>query len=865
MMIIAHLLYVVSLILFATLLQTVVKSAIVATIWSILWISVPALFVSVISMSKTGYGLLCLVSPFAFVFTVFKKSMDSFTPNRLVPMATDELSYAYLISMLFVDCVLYGVLSWYFNEILTGDYGVPKPWNFPFKKSYWVKSSPEIEIEELNTEEKTTDSESQDSFEDDAGVHPGVVITDLTKEYSQRNASPVLAANKVNAVFGENRITSLLGHNGAGKSTTINMLIGLITPTSGNAVIGGNSILTDMDEIRKHIGICTQEDLIFPEFTAPEHLELVARLRRYTSPNLRLEIKATLASVGLPEKEHKNMRAKKFSGGMKRKLSLAIAIFGNPKVVILDEPTTGIDAASKRKIWDTFIREKEGKTIILTTHSMEEADALSDYIYVMSTGSIKCGGSSMFLKNKFGTGYYINFEKSKGFNSKAVLAAVKKTIPSAEIHSETQEGAVINIPFDNERLFPTILKELDAGKEQLCIKNYGLSLTTLEDVFIRMGTEKETSSSQDEEKEIEGDNREDEKEEKDGKKDTYSEKLRVLDYEDDYLPPSSIKRQFSTVFLVNWLFYARRKLKTAAILLFPVLLVLVFAFPFKVKIHSLFAFIYIHISFFFKFAEMSTHIAKEVDLYASLFDMRTTIPYAIENNSGVDTEALNEMLMNVATVYPKISFEEFDSVEEIDEYTSKKGGFIGGLGFSAFEPDEGRITYTFLYNETIPESGVQVQNLMHTALMGYMSNESESKIDIWSHPINVNRFISEDISDYVMNIVFVIFSLFGFLIASAFGAQRLIYEMESKFKSQLFQSGMNPFVYCIGNIVSLAIPTFISAVLLSIVSKLIGINSTSGILFLPFFLTLAIYAFSSAAFIYLFSKLFKKADSCPSK
>ena len=601
MMIVVHLVYVVSLILFGFLLQTAIKNIVAAIICSILWVYIPGQLLSIIPVNKMAYGLLCLVSPFAFTFAVFKKSTESLTPNTLVPMATDELSYTYLVSILFVDCVLYGVFSWYFNEIKAGDYGVSKPWNFLFKKSYWIRSSPEIEIEGLDPEKKATNDPNQGSFENDTEIHPGVTITKLTKVYSQDDAPPVLAVNKISAAFGENRITSLLGHNGAGKSTTINMLIGLITPTSGDANIGGKSILTDMDEIRKQIGICPQEDLIFSDLTAPEHLNLVARLRRYTSPNLKDEIKAALGNMGLPESEHKNMRAKNFSGGMKRKLSLAIALFGNPKVVILDEPTTGIDAASKREIWDTFTREKEGKTIILTTHSMEEADALSDYIYIMSSGQVKCGGSSMFLKNKFGTGYYINIEKGKGFNSDTVLGIVKKTIPNAAIHSESQEVAVINVPFDFERLFPTILRELDAGRAQLGIKNYGLSLTTLEDVFIRMGTEKETSLSQKKEDLSENERQEtagvvpNEVDEKDEKvdEDSFSlENMGMLEDTDDHLPPSTMGRQFSTVFLVNWMFYARRKMKTAIILLLPLLLILVFVFPNKVKTHRFYLFSY---------------------------------------------------------------------------------------------------------------------------------------------------------------------------------------------------------------------------------------------------------------------------------
>ena len=583
-MTVSYVLYVMSLILFGFLLQSVISNIIIAIVVSIFWIYIPAQALSVLPVNRALYGTLCLVSPFDFMFLTFKKATESLSTNSIIPVATNDLGYPWLVSILFVDCVIYGLAAWYVNEIKTGDYGVSKPWNFPFKKSYWFPSTAPQESQRL-IDEGAADEQNQDMFEDNSETQMGVVVANLKKIYTQHNATPVLAVRGINAGFGRDKITALLGHNGAGKSTTINMLVGLITPTSGDAVIEGKSILTHMDEIRNHIGICPQEDFLFPDLTAPEHLRLVARLRGYTSPTLKEDINAALANIGLPESDHKNMRTKKFSGGMKRKLSLAIALFGNPSVVVLDEPTTGIDAASKRAIWDTFTREKEGKTIILTTHSMEEADALSDHIYIMSDGQLKCGGSSMFLKNKFGTGYYVNFEKRQNFSSEAVLGIVKKHIPDAAVYNETAEVAVLTVPFGHTQLFPTVFRELDAKKDQLGIKSYGLSLTTLEDVFVRMGTDRETTGLNHEAHiprvTSEDNNRANEKDGEDDEEDSNNEKKIIFD--DSCPPPSSVGRQFATVLFVNWLFYVRRKIRTAVILGLPVLLIAIFVLPSKVN------------------------------------------------------------------------------------------------------------------------------------------------------------------------------------------------------------------------------------------------------------------------------------------
>lgn len=252
-------------------------------------------------------------------------------------------------------------------------------------------------------------------------------------------------------------------------------------------------------------------------------------------------------------------------------------------------------------------------------------------------------------------------------------------------------------------------------------------------------------------------------------------------------------------------------------------------------------------------------------MYNSLSNTKTTIPYAVENKALVDIEALNEMLRNATAVYPKVTFEEYDSIEAIDNHTAEKGGFIGGLGVSSFDPDKGKIEYTYLYNESIPGSAVQVQNLMDTIFLRHMSSGSGNKIDVWSHGMKIDREEEYASNEYSTNINFIIFALFGLLISSSLGVQRLVYERECLFKSQLFQAGMNPFVYCIGNIVALAIPILIPAVLISVFSAIIGINGSTGVMFIPFLLTHIVLAFSLAAFNYLLSKIFNKSDSCASK
>ncbi len=143
----------------------------------------------------------------------------------------------------------------------------------------------------------------------------------------------------------EGNLLVLLGHNGAGKTTTIGMLTGLLSPTSGDALIFGNSIITDMDEIRKVMGVCPQYDILWPQMTGREHLELFAALKEVSKDQIENEVVERLSDVDLLKVQ--NIPSEGYSGGMKRRLSVAISLIGNPKIVFLDEPTTGMDPVSR--------------------------------------------------------------------------------------------------------------------------------------------------------------------------------------------------------------------------------------------------------------------------------------------------------------------------------------------------------------------------------------------------------------------------------------------------------------------------------------------------------------------------------------
>jgi len=204
---------------------------------------------------------------------------------------------------------------------------------------------------------------------------------------------------------------ALLGVNGAGKSTTFKSLTGEVTPTKGMIRIDGHDIKKDFESARKLIGYCPQENLIFDEMTVQEHLIYYTQLKGIPK-NLRKEIiEQSINNLGLDTHRHKI--SKTLSGGNKRKLCVAIALLGNPSIILLDEPSAGMDPESRRFMWSVIgkIAQKKTSAVVLSTHSMEEAEALSTKMGILVKGGIfKCYGSAQHIKNKFGTGFVIEIK-----------------------------------------------------------------------------------------------------------------------------------------------------------------------------------------------------------------------------------------------------------------------------------------------------------------------------------------------------------------------------------------------------------------------------------------------------------------------
>ena len=222
-----------------------------------------------------------------------------------------------------------------------------------------------------------------------------IKITNLRKEYKD-----IVAVKNLNLEIHEGELFSLLGVNGAGKTTTIKMLATLTKPTSGDALIFGHSILNEEDKIKELIDISMQETAVARKLTVEENIEFYAELSGQSKEEIEKTKEYIYNSFGLDTVKGK--QTSKLSGGWQRKLSIALALVTKPKVLFLDEPTLGLDVIARRELWKTIKELKKDITIILTTHYMEEAEALSDRIGVMKDGELLFVGTKDEMFNKTG-------------------------------------------------------------------------------------------------------------------------------------------------------------------------------------------------------------------------------------------------------------------------------------------------------------------------------------------------------------------------------------------------------------------------------------------------------------------------------
>ena len=393
-------------------------------------------------------------------------------------LSYNKISYLDTLIMFIIEIIFYIFISFFAKYYQNS--GLPF---LDFLKSIFTKVSRDT----LSLSNNVTESSLEINHEDLNEVNQSLKsnntylnLKNVTRKYDQ-----LLAVDNFSGELFKNEIFCLLGHNGAGKTTLIKMISGTEDPDRGDIFLNGISVITDKNYLYHNIGLCQQEDIFFEYLTVSEHLKYMMEIKGVKSDKEQIE--DLINKIDLKQK--KDAICKNLSGGEKRKLCIAMALIGNSQLVLLDEPTSGMDVMAKRALWDFLKEFKKDKIIILTTHSLDEAEYLGDRIGIMSNGHFICSGTSSYLKTKYPCGFNLNLlVNSKVFNENYKQQLYNQLIkyePNLEVKIASKGLFSINIQSNNQNI-KEIFDVIEANKAEFGIEDYTVSSTSLEDVFLKL-------------------------------------------------------------------------------------------------------------------------------------------------------------------------------------------------------------------------------------------------------------------------------------------------------------------------------------------------------------------------------------------
>jgi len=479
-----YMLFSTSSIAFSLFISSPFDSAKVAQIVGFLLYGLISLGGSVVS-PKWSVGTKCVVTLFAppvgFSLGVQSAVGNSMTWSNM-SQVKNNFSVSYAMLFMFLSTIMYMVLYVYLDQVLPHAVGTRRPFWFPLEFLFpSLALSPKDE----------SAAESQSLFAA-SGASSVVETKALCKRY---NASRQVLLD-VNLRLNSGELTVLLGRNGAGKTTLINILTGMTEASSGTARVLGFSVEKNLQQVRENLGFCPQHDIQWPQLTVKEHFEIFGAFRNLSSPVIAERMARLLANIGLSDKS--NSPVSTLSGGMKRKLSVALAFLGDSKFVILDEPTSGLDPLSRRFMWTVLGKLREDRVVLLSTHYMDEAEVLGERVVILSDGQVRANGSVNDLKREFDCGYELVFRGNRDmmkmdFFEKIVKSVV--TLPGTKLeNSKTDSGEVIitvTLPVDAAPLMPSLLAAIKSSSKIAPQDHVNLRAKRLEEVFMSIALDGE--------------------------------------------------------------------------------------------------------------------------------------------------------------------------------------------------------------------------------------------------------------------------------------------------------------------------------------------------------------------------------------
>lgn len=457
--------------------------------------TVTAIFHYAFCIAIPIYPLLgCLISFIKVSWKNVPKNEDAYNP-------WDRLLVA--VTLPYLQCVLWIFLLQYYEK----KYGGRTIRKDPFFRNLSTKSKTKKFPEPPNNEDEDEDVKAERLKVKElmscqcCEEKPAIMVSSLHKEYEDKK--DFLHSRKIKKVatkyisfsVKKGEILGLLGPNGAGKSTIINILVGDIEPTSGQVFLGEySSDATEDDDSIKCMGYCPQINPLWPDITLQEHFEIYGAVKGMSSSDMKEVISRITNALDL--KEHLQKTIKKLPAGIKRKLCFALSMLGNPQITLLDEPSTGMDPKAKQHMWRairTAFKNKK-RAAILTTHYMEEAEAVCDRVAIMVSGQLRCIGTVQHLKSKFGKGYFLEIKLKDWIENLEVDRLQREILyifPNASRQESFSSILAYKIPKEDVQSLSQSFSKLEEAKHTFAVEEYSFSQATLEQVFVELTKEQE--------------------------------------------------------------------------------------------------------------------------------------------------------------------------------------------------------------------------------------------------------------------------------------------------------------------------------------------------------------------------------------
>ena len=656
-------------------------------------------------------------------------------------------------------------------------------------------------------------------------------INDLIKVFGNGK----LAVDHLNIEMFSNQIFSLLGHNGAGKTTTLSMISGFYNKTSGNISIFGLDSTEDKRQVQKLMGFCPQTNPIFDFLTVKEHLILYAKIKG-VHEKINEEIDSLLTDLDLLPK--KNYQARFLSGGQKRKLCVAMAFIGGSKIILLDEPTSGMDTYARRLLWEMIKKYKQDRLIILTTHNMDEADYLGDRIGIMSEGKMITCGSSLYLKNKFGVGYDLIIVKEQNIDERQtdkIVKEIQSMIPEAIFKSDIGTELKIRLPSGASEKFADLFEMLENDKDKLKIENFGIGLTTLEEVFLSVGGNKD----EEEERASLQDNSIDEPLIENRRKDNEFQTDPAIEDKDlEMLRLQSNSKIFAlqakALIKKRFIYFRRDKVSLCCEILLPIIIILIGLALSKIE-----------------FVKNSPSLVVSPSIYDGVISVNKYPGIDQPGDIGDEFSGGTSTIREIDAASRDLFSEEiFD--KRLEEQTGAY--FIDSFNDNSYK-------YTMFYNITAPYAPFIGVNSINNGLLRHYTKNEDAYINITFEGLKVTegeKSIEGTIDGFVS--VFLIGLAFAFLPASLIAY--VVRERELNAKHQQMISGAGYFVYWMVNLlvdyVKYLIPALVAFILIyAFEMDFLTKDDRGAMTFLLFFF----FGFSMLTFVYLVAFMFKSPSS----